>query len=207
MEAAPVDQIVPASVFGYLAERGETRPQLDRARELLRRAGHADGIDVTLEMPETFAKNVGPALAGQLARVGIRVKIASLGWSRLSARLDARESPFFSVGWSCNGDASHIFDALLHTRDGGSWGVSNFGGYSNAELDRTIERAGTLLQPSQRLEVLHQAMRISLEDLPLIPLFNRKRTYGIDERVRFLPRLNGQVLLREISWAGTRDAD
>jgi peptide/nickel transport system substrate-binding protein len=203
VEAVPVDQVVPPSVFGFLPDRHGQRPRPEQARELLRRAGHADGFDVTLEMPEAFATNVGPALAEQLARVGIRTTVVGLDWSRLSARLDRQESPFFSVGWSCNGDAAHIFDAVLHTRDGRSYGVSNFGGYSNPGLDRAIERAGTILQPSQRLEILQEAMKISLEDLPLIPLFNRKRTYGVDERLRFFPRLNGQVLLREISWAET----
>jgi peptide/nickel transport system substrate-binding protein len=157
-------------------------------------------------MPEAFATNVGPVLAEQLARVGIRATVAGVSWSLLSGRLDRQESPFFSVGWSCGGDASRAFDALLHTRDGGTYGVSNFGGYSNPELDRAIERAGAILQPGQRLASLHEAMRISLEDLPLIPLFNRKRTYGVDERIRFVPRLNGQVILREISWAGAHGA-
>lgn len=140
IEASPVDQIVPPSVFGYLPGEGEQRPRPDEASELLRQAGYPAGFDATLEMAEAFAPIVG------------------LPGSRLSARLEKGESPFFSIGWSCNGDASHIFDALLHA-----------------------------------------ATRIVLEDLPLIPLFNRKRTYGVDQRLRFEPRLNGQVLVREIS--------
>ena len=47
---------------------------------------------------------------------------------------------------------------------------------------------------------------IVLDDLPLIPLFNRRRTYGVDARLRFQPRQNGQVLLRELSWGGPPDA-
>jgi len=205
IDATPVDQVVPPSVFGYLPGGIGTRPRPERARELLRQAGVADGFEVSLEMADAYAKSVGPPLAEQLGRVGIRATVVGLDWSRLSSRLDRRESPFFSVGWSCNGDASHIFDAVLHTRDGGSYGISNFGAYGNPELDRVIERAGRILHPSLRLEALHEAMRIVLDDLPLIPLYNRRRTYGVDSRLRFVPRLNGQVLLREISWAGARD--
>ncbi len=202
VEAMPVDQVVPPSIFGYLPGGGEPRPDRERARELLRRAGLGGGFAVTLDMAEAFAPNVGRVLTEQLARVGIRTTVVGLEWSLLSARLEKGESPFFSVGWSCNGDASHLFDALLHTRKGRSWGVSNFGGYSNPRLDDAIERAGAILSPSRRLEALHEAMRIALDDLPLIPLFNRRRTYGVDARLRFQPRLNGQVILRELSWGG-----
>lgn len=206
IEATPVDQVVPPSVFGYLPDGGEPRPDRERARELLRLAGLGDGFDVTLDMAEAFAPNVGRVLAEQLSRVGIRTTVVGLPWSVLSARLERGESPFFSIGWSCNGDASHLFDALLHTRQGRSWGVSNFGGYANPRLDEAIERAGAILSPAQRLEALHEAMRIALDDLPLIPLFNRRRTYGVDARLRFEPRLNGQVILRELSWGGVPDA-
>ena len=70
---------------------------------------------------------------------------------------------------------------------------------------QAIERAGAILSPPRRLEALHEAMRIALDDLPLIPLFNRRRTYGVDARLRFEPRLNGQVILRELSWGGPPD--
>ena len=201
VEAVPVDQIVPPSVFGYLPRGGALRPQPERARELLRRAGYPEGFAVTLEMAEAFAPNVGRALAEQLARVGIRLTVVGLDWHRLSERLDRRESPFFSVGWSCNGDASHAFEALLHSQGGGRWGSSNFGAYASPELDRAVERAGRILAPEERLGALHEAMRLVLEDLPLIPLFNRNRTYGVRAGISFRPRLNGQVLLREISRA------
>lgn len=200
IEAIPVDQVVPPSIFGYLPGGGEPRPDRERARELLRRAGLEEGFDVTLDMAEAFAPNVGRVLAEQLGRVGIRTTVVGLPWERLSARLERGESPFFSIGWSCNGDASHLFDALLHTREGRSWGVSNFGGYANPRLDEAIEQAGAILSPSRRLDALHEAMRIVIDDLPLIPLFNRRRTYGVDARLRFQPRLNGQVILRELSW-------
>lgn len=206
VEATPVDQVVPPSIFGYLPDGGEPRPDRARARELLRRAGLGDGFDVTLEMAEAFAPSVGRVLAGQLARVGIRTTVVGREWSLLSSRLERGESPFFSIGWSCNGDASHLFDALLHTRQGRSWGVSNFGGYANPRLDEAIERAGSILSPPRRLEALHEAMRIVLDDLPLIPLFNRRRTYGVDVRLRFEPRLNGQVILRELSWGGAPES-
>lgn len=206
VEGVPSDQLVPASIFGFLPGADPGRPRLDRARQLLREAGHAEGLELTLEMPSSTASTVGPALAEQLARVGIALKVAGLPWPELSARLDRGESPFYSVGWACYGDASDLLDGVLHTRVPPSHGASNFGGYANAALDEAIERASRTMDPPRRLEALHEAMRICQEELPLIPLYRRKRTYGVDDRVRFVPRQNGQVVLAELSWAGERPA-
>lgn len=206
IEATPSDQLVPASVFGFLPGFDPGRPRPEEARKLLRGAGHPDGLSLTLEMPRNVAARAGAELAEQLARVGIRLEVVGLDWPVLSSRLDRGESPFFSVGWACFGDASDLLDAVLHTRSGSTLGSSNFGGYSNAALDEAIERAGRTMEPAHRAEALHEAMRLCMEELPLIPLYLRKRTYGVDERVRFVPRLNGQVVLSELSWAGAPPA-
>ncbi len=206
VEGTPSDQLVPPSVFGFLPGFDPGRPRLDLARQLLRDAGYPEGLALTLEMPKNVAAKVGAELSEQLARVGIRLEVFGLDWPVLSSRLDRGESPFFSVGWACFGDASDLLDAVLHTRSGSTLGSSNFGGYSNAALDEAIERAGRTMEPTHRVEALHDAMRLCLEELPLIPLYLRKRTYGVDERVRFVPRLNGQVVLSELSWAGSPTA-
>lgn len=201
IEAVPIDQLVPASVFGFLPGREAGRPQLDRARTLLAAAGLRDGFDVTLEMARSNAATLGAILPEQLGRVGIRTRVEALDWPLLSARLERQESPFFCVGWGCYGDASDLFDAMLHTRDGARYGASNFGAFSSPRLDAAVERAGAVLQPALRLVELHRAMRTSLEELPLIPVYNRKRSYGLDDRLLFRPRQNGQVLVADLDWA------
>lgn len=201
LAGTPSDQLVPATIFGHLARRESGRPQVDRARALLEEAGYGDGLALTLDMPKHSAGTVGKALAAQLGRVGIRLEVTGWEWRDFSGRLDRRESPFYNVGWACYGDASDLLDAMLHTRRPPAYGAANFGGYSSPEVDAAIERAGRSLDPSVRLVELQRAMERSLEDLPLIPLYQRRRTYGVDERVRFQPRQNGQVLLSELAWA------
>ncbi len=203
LEGAPSDQLVPPSVFGFVPRPEAGRPRPELAKELLEKAGYPDGFDVTLEMPRTAAEKTGAILKRQLARVGIRLEVAGLEWSELSSHLDTGRSPFYSIGWACYGDASDLLDAMLHTKVGTTYGSANFGGYGNAAMDEAIERAGRILDPNTRLEALQQAMRTSLDELPLIPLYRRNRTYGADRSVRFVPRQNGQVKLFEISWTGS----
>lgn len=198
---APCDQPVPALVSGYLPRPDAGRPRLALAKSLLREAGYPDGFETTLEMPASVADRIGPVLTRQLARVGIGLRTVSLPWAELSSRLDRRASPFYYAGWACYGDASDLLDAVLHSRQGDAWGNSNFGDYSSPEMDAVVERAGRTLDSAARLGALHEAMSLSLEDLPLIPLFQRKRAFGVDERLLFDPRQNGQVVLFELAWS------
>lgn len=202
LEGAPSDQLVPPSVFGFVPQPESGRPRPELAKKLLEEAGYPKGFDLTLEMPRTGAEKTGAILKRQLARVGIRLDVAGLEWSELSSHLDTGRSPFYSIGWACYGDASDLLDAMLHTRVGTTYGSANFGGYTSAAMDEVIERAGRILDPNTRLQALQQAMRTSLDELPLIPLYRRNRTYGVDGSVRFVPRQNGQVNLFEVSWTG-----
>jgi len=201
VEGVPIDQLVPPSVFGYLARPESGRPRLDLAKNLLREAGFPEGLDATLDMPVGSGLRIAPILTKQLGRAGMRVTVRTMPWPELSARLEKRESPFYSLGWSCYGDASDLLDAMLHTRKGPSYGRSNFGNYSNPALDEAIERAGGILDPTARRTVLQEAMRMTIEDLPLIPLYHRQWTYGVDERLLFDLRQDGQVILSELAWA------
>ena len=202
MEASPINQLVSAYVVGYVPEDEHGRPDRERARKLLRQAGYGPGLKLTAEMSKTAADQAGPSLPAQLRQVGIDLTIRAYDWPELSARLDRQQSPFFLVGWACSsGDASDLFDACLHTRDARSYGSANWGGYSNRRLDQLIERSSEVLDSRERIDLLHQAMRLVLADMPLIPLYVRSRTYGLRAGLAFTPRQDGRILVRDLSWA------
>lgn len=49
-------------------------------------------------------------------------------------------------------------------------GGSNYGRYSNPKLDKVFREAMVTMDPVKREELLHQTVKIALEDLPNIPL-------------------------------------
>lgn len=204
LTAAPIDQLVPPSIFGFLPEPDQSmrvRPDLAHATRLLKQAGYPEGFEIALEMSKAAANSTGQVIGRQLEKVGIRVRVVGLDWAELNSRLESQQSLFYMIGWSCSGDASDILEAVLHTPDG-TYGRSNFGGYSNKELDRLIEEASDILQPNARLRILQGAMRLSLDELPLIPLYRRSRAYGAHSGLGFEPRQDGQVVLFELSPPG-----
>jgi peptide/nickel transport system substrate-binding protein len=198
---SPSDQMISPYIIGYVPSLNFGRPKLEEARQLLAQAGYPKGFEVTLEMAKSSVPTDGRVVASQLGQVGIRVHVVGLDWPELSDRMDRQQSPFFKLGWSCSsGDASDLFDACLHTKDGTGLGTANMGGYSNRTLDGLIERAGKTMASRERIDLLHQAQRMIMEDLPLIPLYVRNRTFAFDGRLAFRPRQDGRIQLAELAW-------
>lgn len=199
----PAHQFVSPLVVGYHTEQRDLwqHPQLERAKSALRRSGLRLPLKLDLELIGRQPSTLGSVMAQQLARAGIAVQLRGYDWPTLSARIDSGRSPFFMVSWSCSsGDASDFFESCLHTRDGTGYGTSNWGRYSNPQLDRLIEKCGRILDPRERIACLQRCTEMAWEDLPVIPLYVRKRTYGVCRSLSFVPRLDGRIRLQELSW-------
>jgi len=119
----------------------------------------------------------------------------------LYSRLAAGQVSFFLAGYACDsGDASDLFDAVLHSKDPGrGYGDANFMGYSNPDLDQLIEMAGSTMDMGRRRDMLEQAARLALADLPLIPLWHNRALYGVRKGVRWEPRFDRKVLAAELA--------
>lgn len=200
-EAIPGDQLVSPYIVGYNPEISIKRPDTIKARELLRKAGYANGLHLELEMSKTAVATTGKILANQLGHVEIRIKPKEYDWVELSKRLAERKLMFFLIGWSCSsGDASDLFDACLHTPDEKSYGSSNWGNYSNKELDKIIEKSNQVLDNKERIELLKKAMTVAMADYPVVPLYARNRVYGLSPIIDFTPRQDGRIKVYEIKY-------
>jgi peptide/nickel transport system substrate-binding protein len=108
-------------------------------------------------------------------------------------RISGEQVPFALDSWAAGtGEALSTLEALLHSREG-SFGTFNTAGYGNPKLDVVIERAGTTLEPFDRLTLIAEAMKIVQEDLPVIPLVSRHDLYAVRPGIVWEP---GQERLR-----------
>ncbi|MEJ2086121.1 MAG: ABC transporter substrate-binding protein, partial [Acidobacteriota bacterium] len=106
--------------------------------ELLTNAGSRPRVDATVMIQE------------QLRRLGIDVKVRSLEFNSLSELVLRHDFESVLLGWSV--DTSLDQTSIFHSNsieDG-----SNFGSYSNPELDRLIEMSNSELDSERRAEVL-----------------------------------------------------
>jgi peptide/nickel transport system substrate-binding protein len=205
LEAQPSDQLVSPYIVGYLPDFRPARPDLEKARRLMARAGFAKGFATDLEVTQAAVNRSAPVIVEQLSRLGIKVRVRVLSWAQLSEHILNQRSPFFFVGWSCSsGDASDFLDACLHSPDARQYGSANWGGYRSREMDDLVERIGSTLDNRQRIELMHRAMRLALADMPLVPVYVRSRTFAHHRQLSFVPRLDGSLSLAELRWSGAR---
>ncbi len=67
----------------YVDLTGDCAHDPDKARQLLKEAGHAEGFEVTLKLPPpSYARRGGEIIAAQLAAVGIEAELIPVEWAQ-----------------------------------------------------------------------------------------------------------------------------
>jgi peptide/nickel transport system substrate-binding protein len=187
---APMPSLIPAGVFGSIPPASDRGPDPALARRLLAEAGRPQGMDVSLLLFEGDL-SIGREIARELAPAGIRVALHALPRRDYFYKLGDEKDEIFLFNWvSSWGDAAELLDGFVHSA-GGDYGAHNFLGGADPELDRLIERADRILEPSVRLPALEDAVRYAEKTLPVISLVEEARLVAIRRDLDFSPRADG----------------
>jgi peptide/nickel transport system substrate-binding protein len=195
---APTGQLVSRNVFGFDPDLPPPVRDLPEARRLLAAAGYRDGLDLELEYR---SGRDAAEIVAQLAEAGVRAHAVSRHWHELLDRIrkGVTQAAFVSVVTD-SGEAGDLFESTLHTRNRAlGLGDSNDMGYSNRTLDRLIEGLGHTTDLDSRRAVLHRCMRLAVDDLPLVPLYEGSLMWGLRDGVAWEPRADGRILAQEIA--------
>ncbi len=201
--AALAEQITTSQELGAYHASVPSRP-FDRAgaRRLLAAAGFGRGFEVFLDVADdSDSRAVARAIAADLAGIGLAVGLRPQSDAELARRVEARDTAMCLRSWTSEtGDGRSSYESLLHT-PGKGLGLANAGGYSNPALDRMLrEAAGPLEADQRRLLLARLATKVAL-DVPVVPLYSMADVYGVVSRLRFEPRLDGQIRAAEMRWA------
>jgi peptide/nickel transport system substrate-binding protein len=162
------------------------------AKRLLAEAGYPDGFAVELDC-QNVRENIATAVAGMLARVGIRVKVNSLANAKYFAKGQAMDTSFYVLGWGGqNTDAAFTLQPLLRSRAANGDGDYNWGNYRDEKLDSLIDRAKVEMDPARRQALINEAFTIQRENVYHIPLHRRMSPWA--------SRANVEVVHRPDSW-------
>lgn len=204
--AAPASQLYPDSINGFDPDLKRPAYNPEHAKQLLKEAGFPNGFKMRLDSPNDRYVNdakIATAVAGQLAQIGIEVEVNAVPKAQFFKDERVGNYSFFLIGWTNgNGDAIGTYDHLLHTYDE----AKNLGGantstaYSNLELDKITEESYSEFDPVKRDEMLKQAARIAMHDLPHIPLHFQMDIYAVSEKIEWKARRDTQVRGIEVKW-------
>ncbi len=188
----PIEQFVPAGVFGYLPALSGARPAPREARRLLAEARFRADAPIRFTFADTHA-DVGRSLVRQLGAAGIPLVPEPLPQAELYARFEKDPPVLFLMSWAAGtGDGSDVLEALFHTPEGGL-GTANRFGYANPELDALVASAARSLDPASRRAALWDAFRLLGRDLPAVPLLQRSSLYAVRPDLEWTQRRNRRM--------------
>ncbi len=198
--AVPARQLVQKGVFGYVAEGPHLGYDPEAARALLRQAGYPDGFDTVLtHRGQVSVASAAGAVRDMLAAVGVRVRLEAPEWETVVHAWQSHRLPFFLAGWNFeNGDATSFLEDCLMTPDSRRQRGSSNPGFSSARLDGLIEEQAVIFGDPNRLRHYAEVMRAVLDEMPLVPLYDRANLYGVADGVEWQPRLDGKLLAAEM---------
>jgi peptide/nickel transport system substrate-binding protein len=200
--AVPATQPVPPFTFGFNPRIEESKTDAAHARALLRAAGLSGGFQAVLHTRRMFA-DAALLIRDQLEPLGVRLRVEIEDDPDFLARARRRDtSLFLSRLGAVTGDASDVLDIAFHTADPtGFRGSTNYGGYSNAEVDRGIVESSEADSVSRRRALLEQVMERLMFDLPWVPLYTDEDVYAFDRSLRWKPRYDGFLFAFQVELA------
>lgn len=140
------------------------KADLEASKKALRDAGYPDGFDFELQTgTDPVAVLEAQLIQNQLGRVGIRVTITQLDFTRQLTNLEQGNFQASAIGWSGRPDPDQNSYMFWHT--GGSF---NFMGYSNPEVDALFDSSRSETDPSKRAQIYRRIVEILYEDVPYI---------------------------------------
>ncbi|TPW30214.1 ABC transporter substrate-binding protein [Pararhizobium mangrovi] len=189
--STPVGLPIANEVNGSTAQLdAPNKPDLDKAKALMKEAGYADGFDVTLDCTnDRFINDQATCLAigSFLSRIDIRVTPRIQTTARWAQQINppGYDTSFAMLSYSpYTYDAHQFLSGLAKTRDPKTGaGVFNIGGYSNKEVDRLTDEIGAETDTKKRTELLHKALGILKKSNAYIPIHQLQILWGVRDGV------------------------
>jgi peptide/nickel transport system substrate-binding protein len=194
--AEPAKNPMPPSIAGYNESIQDREFSEEKAKELLAKAGLADGFKMDLwAMPVARpympnGQKVAEAIQANLAKVGIEANIVTFEWGTYLEKTRNGEAPVFMLGWTGdNGDADNFLYTLL---DKDNIGSNNYSRYANDEVHNLLIEAQSNPNEEERAELYKQAQEIIHEDAPWVPLVHSKPQLAGASKIKgFVPHPTG----------------
>ena len=200
-QAQPTGGITP-SILASNPEAEKRLPyDVGLAKKLLTEAGYPNGFGYTLDCPNNRYINdeqICIAVAGMLAKIGLRVKVNAQPRAIYFARMFKLDTSSYMLGWGgAITDAETTFTPVLHSPDSKGRGDWNWGSYVNKKLDELIDAQRVESDPLKRKKLIAQALAEHNAQIHHVPLHRQVIPWAMRDNIRVVHRADNWV---ETQW-------
>lgn len=167
---------MPPTLWGYDETTVDYEYSPSKAKELLKKAGFGKGFKTTLwamPVPRPYmpdGRKVAEAIQGDLAKVGIEVKIVSYEWGTYLNKTQNGEHDMALLGWTGDiGDPDNFLYVLLD-KSNAVKPAQNISFYKGQALHEVLTQAKSILDREKRKILYKKAQKIIHSEVPLVPL-------------------------------------
>jgi peptide/nickel transport system substrate-binding protein len=165
-----------------------------KAKELLAAAGFTNGFEIDFYGSAgryTKDREVAQAIAGQLAKVGIKTRFHTPEWGIFNDLHRSGKCPICFRGRGTVVDPDDFFNEYFES------GISRRLSYSNPKFDRLLQQQRQTFDFEKREPILRAAVNMLLDDAPIIPLYNPIDIYAAKRRLLWKPSAKDYINVAE----------
>lgn len=151
----------------------------EKAKALLAEAGYPDGFEFTMDVYRD--RPVSEAIAGDLAKVGIRMNINFGKYAAVRDALRAGDSTVAFLTWGSNS----INDISASTSNFFKGGADDT--FKDEEVAAWLEEGDTTVDPEARKAAYSKALKKIAEEAYWVPLWTYPYTYAFSDELDFKP--------------------
>mgnify|MGYP005671981943 FL=1 len=179
----PAYSFTPPGSNGY---QPDTKIPFDPelAKKLLNDAGYSESnpfpkLEILFNTNEDHRKLALAIQQMWQQNLGIEVELVNQDWKVYLSREMVGDFQVSRAGWIGDYEDPNTFLDLMRPNRG-----NNKTGWEDANYDSIVERANSTNDQAQRYELLKEAERILIDNMPIIPLYTYVRSYQLSPDVK-----------------------
>jgi peptide/nickel transport system substrate-binding protein len=168
------------SQFAYGDSDKYEKPNLDKAKELLKKAGKPDGFTFTLKIATSpAAQQEGQMIQSMLKPAGITVNLEKVDFGTLLDHAKKGNHDAVLINWSGRLDPDlNIYDFAV------TGGSNNYAQYSNPEVDKLLNAGRSEGSEAKRKAIYDDLMKLLNVDINYVYINHSNNVYGISKGVQ-----------------------
>ncbi|MBB6098142.1 peptide/nickel transport system substrate-binding protein [Deinobacterium chartae] len=161
--------VLPKGHYYAAPDASYGKPNLERARALLREAGYPNGFQMNLKVTSTydFLRTPAEIIQAQLAPLGIKVNIIAEEWSVYLPSILKKDYDATILGESGQGDPDDYLYTPFKSDSGG-----NLINFADKQIDDLLEQARATSGASARKSIYQKVQKRLVELSPMVYLYS-----------------------------------